>query len=288
MRDRRGQFPDTDRGVRDHAIVAQFNTASRASGYLEAHVGSGSTARFFHSRLYLISQMLSGCPGGDLLDVGCGPGMMARRLLDTRPGDFRITLVDRSSAMVEAAVRTVGRDASVTAMVGRAEALPFRDASFDVVLAMGVLEYTDLTAALEQIARVIRPGGLVLVTMLNPMSPYRCVEWYVYSPLLRVLRNLLARLHLGAGGSSGVRETGIQAYRAETLRRRMALAGLRPVDTVAFDVTFLVPPLSGLVRRWSHGWRQRPSRTISRRWRRWLGTAYLVAACKEPARSSRA
>ena len=51
--------------------------------------------------------------------------------------------------------------------------MPFDDREFDVVLGMGVLEYTNAPAALADMARVSKPGALVLVTMLNPVSPYQ-------------------------------------------------------------------------------------------------------------------
>jgi ubiquinone/menaquinone biosynthesis C-methylase UbiE len=86
----------------------------------------------------------------------------------------------------ECAVRAKGAD-NVTRVVGSVESIPFADESFDVVLALGVLEYVDAERALSEIRRVLRPDGRLLVSMLNPMSPYRFVEWHVYWPLLRLL-----------------------------------------------------------------------------------------------------
>lgn len=275
----RAQVPEPR--SRDDAVTAQYHAPAAAAGYADSHEGSGPAARFFRSRINLISHTLASSPGGDLLDVGCGPGMMVRELLDSRPGDFRITVLDRSSAMVEASA--LRADNNVRALVGRVEAMPLPDASFDVVLAMGVLEYTEATAALAEIARVARPDGLVLVTMLNPMSPYRFVEWHVYWPLLRVLRAVETVLNVPPDRRHGPVETGIRAYRERTLRGMMTAAGLRPVNAAYFDVTFLVPPIDRVVRRWARGWHKRPERTISRGWRKWLGTAYMVVAHKPPA-----
>jgi ubiquinone/menaquinone biosynthesis C-methylase UbiE len=267
--------------LRDDVVAAQYNASAAAAGYADSHEGWGPAARYFRSRINLISQTLACSPGGDLLDVGCGPGMMVRELLDSRPDDFRITVLDRSPAMVEAcALRT---DNNVRAQVGRVEAMPLPDASFDVVLAMGVLEYTELTAALAEIARVARPDGLVLVTMLNPMSPYRFVEWHVYWPLLRVLRAVETLLNVPPNRRHGQVETGICAYRERTLRRMMAAAGLHPLNAAYFDATLLVPPIDRLVRRWARGWQDRPEHTICHGWRKWLGTAYMVVAHKTPA-----
>ncbi|MCA1677245.1 MAG: class I SAM-dependent methyltransferase, partial [Actinobacteria bacterium] len=112
---------------------------------------------------------------------------------------------------------------------------------------------------------------------LNPMSPYRFVEWYVYWPLLRVLRAVETLLKIAPERRHCPVATGIRAYRERKLRGMIAVAGLRPVRVEYFDVTFLVPPIDRLVRRWSRG-HQRPERAIGHGWHKWLGTAYLVVA----------
>ncbi len=264
--------------ARDDVVAAQYHAPAAAEGYADLHHGSGAAARFFRSRIHLVSAALAATPGGDLLDVGCGPGMMVRELLDSRPGEFRITALDRSPAMVAACTRRTAEANDVRALVGRIEAMPLPDARFDVVLAMGVLEYTDVCAALAEIARVTRPGGLVLVTMLNPASPYRLVEWYVYWPLLRVLGTVETALGVAPQRRHAPARTGIRAYGERALRRRMLGAGLRPVDAASFDVTMLVPPIDRLLRRWGRGSQTPPERTISRGWRKRLGTAYLLVA----------
>jgi len=158
-----------------------------AADYAAAQGGWGRYARYHHSRLYVVDQVLRGCPGGDLLDVGCGPGILVRHLLDTRNGDFRITACDRSQAMIDAVAQRVADADGVRLTVGRIENMPYSDGSFDIALVLGVLEYTDCASGVREIARVVRPGGMVVVTMLNPASPYRLFEWFVYWPARRVL-----------------------------------------------------------------------------------------------------
>jgi SAM-dependent methyltransferase len=216
---------------------------------------------------------------GDLLDVGCGPGMMVRQLLDTRPDDFRITACDLSPAMVDATRQAAGDAADVQVSVADIEKLPFPDESYDVVLAMGVLEYVDLARALSEVSRVTRPGGLVLVTMLNAASPYRLFEWVVYWPALRVLGRLERLVGVPAERRHGQHRSGIRAVPVWRLRRSLRAAGLVPQDTVYYDVTPLVPPLDRVVRqRITQTWPSDLGRTVRRGARGWLGTAYLVAA----------
>ncbi|RBM15268.1 class I SAM-dependent methyltransferase [Prauserella sp. PE36] len=267
-----------NRAARSAAVASQYQDAAEAAGYVAAHDGWGPTARYFHSRLHVVQELLKDCPGGDLLDAGCGPGMLVRRLLDTRAEKFHITACDRSPAMIEAVVDRTFDATNVELVVASIEDMPVGDASFDVVVAMGVLEYTDLPRALRELSRVVRPGGLMLVTMLNPASPYRLFEWGVYWPALRLLGRLERRLGVPAANRHGARVSGIRAVGAKTLRRMLHQVGMQPEDVVYYDLTPLVPPLDRLARRWARRWRDHPERTASRGTRRWMGTGYLVAA----------
>ncbi|MGW3962206.1 class I SAM-dependent methyltransferase [Amycolatopsis sp. NPDC005003] len=271
-------IPAALRPVREELVRVQYAEPALVAGYANDHAGWGPTARYHHSRRYAIDQVLAGCPGGDLLDVGCGPGMMVRHLLDTRPGDFRITACDQSAAMVDAVAARAGRE--VRLAVGDIQEMPFGDREFDVVLAMGVLEYTDAAQALREVARVTRPGGLVVTTMLNPRSPYRLFEWGVFWPARRTLGALERAVGVPPSRRHGARRTGIVALTPRRLRELLWRAGLQPGQVIAYDVTASVPPVDRLVRRRDRSWRARPETTIAHGAKRWLGTGYLVAARK--------
>jgi len=89
-----------------------------------------------------------------ILDVGCGPGTDAAAL-----GMARVLGLDPSSAMCRRA-STRG----VTVCRGEAGALPFADQTFDACRADRVLQHlADPSAALDELIRVIRPGGRVVV-----------------------------------------------------------------------------------------------------------------------------
>ncbi|WP_290051210.1 class I SAM-dependent methyltransferase, partial [Amycolatopsis solani] len=233
-----------DRPTREQLVRVQYADAQLVADYADAYSGAGPTARYHRSRLHAVDRVLAGRPGGALLDVGCGPGMMVRHLLDGRPGEFAVTGCDRSAAMVDAARQRAGKEAEFS--VGNIEEMPFADDAFDIVLAMGVLEYVDIAPALHEIARVVRPGGLAVVTMLNPRSPYRLVEWGLYWPARRVLGGLEEAFHVPR--RHGARRTGIRACAPGRLRHELWRAGLQPQDTLFYDVTALVPPFDRLVR----------------------------------------
>jgi ubiquinone/menaquinone biosynthesis C-methylase UbiE len=263
--------------LRDRVVRAQFADPFGAASYAELYRSGGPSERYFASRLHAVSTALRGCPGGSLLDAGCGPGMFVEQVLHARPGDFRVTALDQSPAMIaEVARRTNGADARLA--VGQIDDMPFTDATFDVLVAMGVLEYCPIPEVLGECARVVRTGGLVLVTMLNPLSPYRLFEWALYWPLLRVLGRVEGLFGRPPERRHGACRSGIRAVSAGSLQRMMRAAGLEPVDVVHYDVTPVVPPLDRALWRWVRGWRERPDRTLSRGAGRWLGSAYLVSA----------
>lgn len=264
--------------ARDAAVAAQYLTSDDATHYAASYEGWRPAARYYRSRLYAIDEALHAGPQGRLLDVGCGPGMLVRHLLDTRPEKFQITGCDQSPAMIDAATARSKGSSNVELTVARVEKMPFPDKHFDVVVAMGVLEYADAADGLREIARVVRPGGLVAVTMLNPLSPYRLVEWCLYWPLLRVLGRVERLLGTPRHAAN---VSGIRAIPLTRLRRMMRETGLAPQDAVHYDVTPLVPPLDRLARRWSRTWRDHPERTVRRGARPWPGTAFLVTARRQ-------
>jgi ubiquinone/menaquinone biosynthesis C-methylase UbiE len=101
---------------------------------------------------------IAALPGVErVLDVGAGNGWLARRLARS----YRITAVD-----VDAAATGLGgiEDARIALLCGDFEALPLRSGTFDVAVAAAVLHYAvDVRRALAELARVLRPGGVLVV-----------------------------------------------------------------------------------------------------------------------------
>jgi SAM-dependent methyltransferase len=213
-----------------------------------------------------------------LLDAGCGPAMATQQLRLANPGKFQISAFDLSPAMVAQAVIGFAGAEDVRLLIARIENMPFNAGEFDVVLALGVLEYVNVRPALTELARVTHAGGEAVVSMLNPMSPYRIWQWRVYQPAVRLAGRLERLLGVRRGREHDAAHTGICALSSRKLLKAMRSTGWLPRDVVYYDVTPLVPPIDRLVRRWARQWRTHPERTVSRGWFRWFGTAYLVTA----------
>ena len=101
--------------------------------------------------------------GRDVLEVGCGTGLVLERVARVA----RLAEgVDLSPGMLEHA-----RQRGLSVREGDATALPFPDASFDVVYAFKVLAHVpDVDRAIAEMFRVVRPGGHVLIEVYNRHS----------------------------------------------------------------------------------------------------------------------
>ena len=112
-------------------------------------------------RLFVEGTIQSRLPAGArVLDLGCGPGWVSHNLV----GNYRLVGVD----VEEEAVRLSRLLYAADYVVGTAFGLPFPDGQFDAVIFTEAIEhFAEPEPALAEIARVLRPGGLALITTPN-------------------------------------------------------------------------------------------------------------------------
>jgi len=156
-------------------------------------------------------------PGERLLDFGCGGG---RHALEAMRLGATVTAVDADLEEVRKAATWVGAmldgDNQTAAagghghvLVGNGIALPFPDACFDGVVAAEVLEHVpDDARVMAELARVLRPGGVIAVTV--PRWYPEVINWVLSS-----------EYHSVPGGH-------VRIYRRGELYRRLSRAGLVP------------------------------------------------------------
>ena len=130
----------------------------------------GSAPEFVGPRHELREKLLldlfrSGSPGPRVLNAGAGTGSFSLRLAEN---GFDVTSVDASSAAVEVLRRRVPGEVAQADVT----TLPFADAAFDAAVLGEVLEHVeDDRGAFEEVARVLRPGGVLAVSV--PADPKR-------------------------------------------------------------------------------------------------------------------
>jgi ubiquinone/menaquinone biosynthesis C-methylase UbiE len=103
-----------------------------------------------------------------VLDVGCGSGYLLRLLASRCPGAAELAGVDAAPGMIKVAAASAADD-RLRFSVGVAEHLPFRDASFDLVVSVTSFDHwSDQQTGLAECHRVLVPGGhLVLVDQIS-------------------------------------------------------------------------------------------------------------------------
>jgi ubiquinone/menaquinone biosynthesis C-methylase UbiE len=145
----------------------------------------------FKARLRAVEECLSGhdLHGQDWLDGGCGSGTLARYLIEA---GARVLGVDAAEEMITLARELSSQDVATPQLrfehIATIAHLPLPDQSLDGILCSSVLEYVpDPVACLAEFARVLRPGGLLVVSVANRNSLVRKAQVATHR-LGRVLR----------------------------------------------------------------------------------------------------
>jgi ubiquinone/menaquinone biosynthesis C-methylase UbiE len=113
----------------------------------------------------IVHAMLADAPGGTALDAACGTGRHAAKLAEL---GYEVVGVDTTAAMLAIARAKVP---AADLRQGRLEALPVEDASIDlVVCALALTHVARLDAVMPEFARVLRPGGQVVLSDMHPFT----------------------------------------------------------------------------------------------------------------------
>ena len=122
-------------------------------------------------------------PPARVLDFGCGTGEMATAIERT---GYRAVACDIAERMIEVA-RAAHAESGVEWFCVSPDwrVLPFADGSFDAVIASSVFEYLDdVQHAATELSRLLRPEGILLLSVPNPFNNVRRIEGLLHSMVL--------------------------------------------------------------------------------------------------------
>lgn len=168
-------------------------------------------------------------PGEHVLDVGTGTGIVARLATPNVAPTGRVTGLDASPDMLSVArARALAEGLSIEWQEGQAEALPFPDQRFDLVLSQfALMFFADRPSALAEMRRVLVPDGRVALSVFAGIDRH---------PFYVALDDAIAR-RLGTSAVGTIFALGD----ADALRDAMIQAGLREVVIEPFSITARFP-----------------------------------------------
>lgn len=119
-------------------------------------------------------------PSGDVLEVAPGPGFLSIEL--ARCGSFKVTALDVSKTFVALAQKNAAEArVQVEFLEGNASAMPFPNDSFDLLVCRAAFKnFAQPQKALEEMYRVLRPGGTGLIIDLDRNTPMAAIRHYVH------------------------------------------------------------------------------------------------------------
>jgi ubiquinone/menaquinone biosynthesis C-methylase UbiE len=164
-------------------------------------------------------------PAGQAADLGCGPGYLVVKLAQVAPG-LRVTGVDLADEMLveaEAFARRSGVEERVAFKQGDVAQIPFPDGSLDLVVStLSLHHWRDPVAVLDEVARVLRPGGSFLVADLRRDMglPFYMLLWFA-------TRCVVPRALRRANEPLGSRDSAFTPEEAAQMAAQSRLAGWR-------------------------------------------------------------
>jgi SAM-dependent methyltransferase len=201
--------------------VSSYDPATTTTGGLAGELArlENQAALSWPDELRLLADLGLGS-AGPLLELGCGPGAVTRRLRAALPAQ-RLIAIDADESLLRHATHL-----GVPLAAGQAEALPLRSGSVGTALLRYVMQHLPAPApVLAELRRVLQPGGLLAVIDVDGGL------WGLAEPLFPDLASLHERL------ASRQREAGGQRLIGRRLTRLLRDAGFHDVVMRPFAVT---------------------------------------------------
>lgn len=173
--------------------------------------------------------------GDQVLDVGCGTGVVAREVAARVGPSGAVTGIDLNPGMLAVArVESDAPDQSIDWHEGRAESLPFADGSFTLALCQfSLMFFADRPAALSEMHRVLSDDGRVALSVWQGLDVH---------PFYRTLHDVIGR-HLGTSSVGDIFALGDP----DQLSRLLTEAGFRDVQVTPVSLTARFPNPDGFL-----------------------------------------
>lgn len=259
-----------------------------AADYASFYSGESSEAHSFNVRLRRVLEMLPP-KVGTMVDLGCGPGVLLRRIVESRDPSpepsVHLVGLDFAGNMLLEADRFVNAETLRSHFLcGEAGRLPFKTGIVDTMTCMGLMEYLDNEQhVLAEISRVMRPEGVVLITLPNLWSLYRL--WHrllnrIFGALQAIFPHsrMLKNVEFMVGPfTKGIAH---REYSEVAYKRFLRRFGLEPIDVCYYNFKLFLTPLDKRFSKLT----VRVSRQLERLGRspvsRFLATAFIIKARK--------
>lgn len=188
----------------------------------------------FARRARIIFENLNLSGGEKVLEVGCGRGFYLKTLIAVLP-DLDITGIDLNEKYLQVAKKFIA-DGKIKLIRADATNLPFKDETFDRIIATEILEHIpdDLKAILEM-CRVLKPDGIAMITVPNKNYPF------LWDPLNWVAERIFNR-HIPSNiwWLSGIWADHVRLYDEKELRDKVEKKGFK-VEKVWYATHYCFP-----------------------------------------------
>lgn len=247
--------------ITERTEVAHFHEVS--APYEKEYERETPEGYSFRVRREKVLTLLPKGNGKKILDLASGPGVMIK---DLRARAYIVTCVDAAPGMIDLAKQVAPNDPAVTCEVGDAYSLRFENETFDVVTAMGLIEYlSDEDKYIAETARITKKDGVAIITFPNVWSP-----WRAWNRVLRALRGI----------TKDKQKLLHREYTVRRARELMEKQGLR-VDACIYYNAKLIPfPLDRFFPR-TTVWFSHICEWLTRTPFRWTATGFMLRGIKK-------
>lgn len=191
-----------------------------------AHMTRNEADMAFKKRVQTIFDWINPQDDDLILDCACGRGFYLNMLRYV--SKCRLIGLELDWPVIQKAQRNVGHLPDLLLTNANIYQLPYADDTFDGVILSEILEHVDRDVdGLKEVFRVLKPGGVVAVTVPNANYPF----WW--DPINRTLENVF-HTHIQHGLLAGIWANHVRLYTAEQLRSSVSAAGFAVEEERAF------------------------------------------------------